>query len=419
MASMRSNLLRTLKPMSNALRQAHLPEAQWRGELDRLTSGLDAAALNWISGYTAALARERGGLARSEYRPDDLASDLGEAQGGLEAQARATVLYGSQTGHGRRLAEQLGHAAERAGLSVRVQSTLDYNTRELAAESLLFIVMSTHGDGDPPDEARAFVDFLHGRRAPKLANLAYSVLALGDSSYPKYCEAGRLMDERLAALGARRLSARVDCDVDYERPAGAWLNQAVIDAGTELGVAGNNGARVRVLTPLSAVSSDPTREHPLEVEVIANQLITGRGSLRAVHHLELALPAGRLEYHPGDALGIVHENPPEAVDRVLELTSLDGHAPVSFEGRELPLHTWLRSERELTRLTRPFIDAHRNRAAAGTAQMAGAGHPADLAGGRPAEERACGMDRFGAGGRTSGADTTPVLDRLESIERRG
>ncbi len=356
--------------MSHALRQSHLPEAEWRSELDRLTLSLDAAALNWISGYTAALARERGGAyGRSEHRPQELAPGFGEAEASLGTQARATVLYGSQTGHGRRLAEQLGDAAARAGLAVRVQSALDYNPRELATESVLFIVMSTHGDGDPPDEARAFVDFLHGRRAPKLGKLAYSVLALGDSSYPKYCEAGRLIDERLVALGGRRLSARVDCDVDYERAAGAWLSEAVIGASAELGVAAIGSARVRALTPLSAVSSDPTRQHPLEVEVIANQLITGRGSLRAVHHLELALPAGRLDYHPGDALGIVHENPPETVERVLELTGLDGHAPVSFDGRELPLHSWLRSERELTRLTRPFIDAHRSRAASGIAQM--------------------------------------------------
>ena len=355
--------------MSNALRQAHLPEAEWRGQLDRLTSGLDAAALNWISGYAAALARERGAYGRSEHRPDEWALDVIGAEGSVGTQARATVLYGSQTGHGQRLAEQLGHAAERAGLAVRVQSALDYDPRELATESVLFIVMSTHGDGDPPDEARAFVDFLHGRRAPKLEKLAYSVLALGDSSYPKYCEAGRLIDERLLALGARRLSARVDCDVDYERPAGEWLNQALIAASTERGVAAKGTARVRVATPLSAVSSDPTREHPLEVEVITNQVITGRGSLRAVHHLELALPAGRLDYQPGDALGIVHENPPETVARVLELTALDGHALVRCDGRELPLHTWLRSERELTRLTRPFIDAHRSRAAAGRAPI--------------------------------------------------
>jgi sulfite reductase (NADPH) flavoprotein alpha-component len=356
--------------MPNALRQVQLPEAEWRGQLERLTSGLDAAALNWISGYTAALASERSAYARLEHGPDALAQEFGAAQTAVEPQVRATVLYGSQTGHGRRLAEQLAHAAERAGLSVRVQSTLDYNPRELASESLLFVVMSTHGDGDPPDEARGFVDFLNGRRAPKLGKLAYSVLALGDSSYPKYCEAGRLIDERLIALGARRLSVRVDCDVDYERAADAWVAQSVIAVGAEQGGAVNGSVRVRALTPLSAVSSDPTREHPLEVEVIANQVITGRGSLRAVHHLELALPAGRLDYHPGDALGVVHENPPEVVERVLELSALDGHAPVSFDGRELPLHSWLRSERELTRLTRPFIDAHRTRATAGAARTA-------------------------------------------------
>jgi sulfite reductase (NADPH) flavoprotein alpha-component len=356
--------------MLNALRQAQLPDAAWRGQLDRLTSDLDAEALNWISGYTAALARERSGLARLEHRPDELALNFGEAAPAHEPLARATVLYGSQTGHGRRLAEQLGHAAERAGLAVRVQSTLDYNPRELGTESVLFVVMSTHGDGDPPDDARAFVDFLNGRRAPKLGKLAYSVLSLGDSSYPKFCEAGRLIDERLAALGARRLAARVDCDVDYERPAGAWLGTAVAAAGAELGGASQGSVRVRAITPLSAVSSDPTREHPLEVEVIANQPITGRGSLRAVHHLELALPPARLDYHPGDALGIVHENPPEVVERVLELTALDGHAPVSFDGKELPLHEWLRSERELTRLTRPFIEAHRARAGAGRAAPA-------------------------------------------------
>ena len=350
--------------MPSALLQTRLPEAEWRDQLDRLTSGLDAAALNWISGFTAALALERGANAPAEP---------------VVAMApQATVLYGSQTGHGRRVAEQLAQDAGRAGLAVRVQSALDYDLRQLAAEKFLFVVMSTHGDGDPPDDARALVEFLNGRRAPRLEQLAYSVLALGDSSYPKYCEAGRLVDERLAALGARRLSGRVDCDVDYEEAAGTWLSLSVAVASAEPGMAGGgllagnaagNSARVRLLTPLTAVPSHATHEHPLEVEVLANQVITGRGSLRPVHHLELALPPGRLEYQPGDALGIRHENPPELVARVLELAALDGDAPVSIDGRELPLRVWLSSERELTRLTRPFTEAHRERAAAGAASI--------------------------------------------------
>ena len=263
--------------MPSALLQTRLPEAEWRDQLDRLTSGLDAAALNWISGFTAALALERGANAPAET---------------VVAMApQATVLYGSQTGHGRRVAEQLAQDAGRAGLAVRVQSALDYDLRQLAAEKFLFVVMSTHGDGDPPDDARALVEFLNGRRAPRLEQLAYSVLALGDSSYPKYCEAGRLVDERLAALGARRLSGRVDCDVDYEEAAVTWLSLSVAVASAEPGMAGGgplagnaagNSARVRLLTPLTAVPSHATHEHPLEVEVLANQVITGRGSLRPV-----------------------------------------------------------------------------------------------------------------------------------------
>ena len=112
--------------------------------------------------------------------------------------------------------------------------------------------MSTHGDGDPPDDARGFIEFLAGKRAPKLEQLQYSVLALGDSSYPRFCETGRLIDERLAALGARRLLDRVDCDLDYERLATPWLEQVVGEAREALGA-----PAVATVTRLRSVPAAP------------------------------------------------------------------------------------------------------------------------------------------------------------------
>src|SRR5262245_22997041 len=107
--------------MSSVLLQTRSPEPEWRGQLEHLTSGLDAAALHWISGFTAALALERSAQAGARRTPEFPA--LAPAS---VAAPRATVLYGSQTGHGRRVAEQLGHAIERSGHAVRVLNAIDY-----------------------------------------------------------------------------------------------------------------------------------------------------------------------------------------------------------------------------------------------------------------------------------------------------
>jgi sulfite reductase (NADPH) flavoprotein alpha-component len=325
-------------------------EAERLALLGRLTEGLDPTALAWVSGYVAGLAADRSAVM---IRPAAVAENRPEAL------VRATVLYGSQTGNGRRIAEQLARTLESQGSAVRLLSTLDYPTRELAQERLLYLVVSTHGDGDPPDDARAFAALVLGKRAPRFEKLAFSVLALGDSSYPKYCETGRLLDERLAALGARRLVPRIDSDVDFERPASIWLQKAAESARTELGA-----PRLAVVTQLRAapVELAATREHPLETEVLGHRGITARQSERSVVHLELAAPAGILAYEPGDAVGIWPENPPETVARILDLVRLDGAVPVAHDGRQMPLGAWLAHEREITRLTKSFLQAHAARA---------------------------------------------------------
>ena len=145
-----------------------------------------------------------------------------------------TLVYGTQTGNSRLLAERLKRQLEASGVAVRAFRAGEYPVRELKNERLLYVVISTQGDGEPPDDARGFFDFVMSKRAPSLETLRFAVLALGDSSYPKYCEVGRVLDERLAQLGAARLVTRADCDLDFEPTATPWLEQALAVSYTHL-----------------------------------------------------------------------------------------------------------------------------------------------------------------------------------------
>ncbi|MGB5102553.1 MAG: assimilatory sulfite reductase (NADPH) flavoprotein subunit [Steroidobacteraceae bacterium] len=326
--------------------------------LRRVMDGLRPDSLQWLSGFAAgvAFARSEGNLALADpFAPPAVA---GAAR--PETSARLAIVYGSQTGNGKRIAERLGRAAESAGLTVRVYAAHDYPLKDLAKERLLSVVMSTHGDGDPPDDARGFIGHIAGKRAPRLDNLAYTVLALGDSSYPRFCATGRQVDERLAALGAKRLVERVDCDVDFERLAVTWLDQVVTRARDALG-----GPQFATVTPLRPTALAPlySRERPFAAPVLANQRITGRDASKDVRHLELSLEGSGLHYQPGDALGVWHDNPATAVEAVLSALGSDGAEQVSIDGRTRSLRDWLRFDREITRLTRPFLVEHASRAA--------------------------------------------------------
>ena len=323
--------------------------------LRRVVDGLEPASLQWLSGFASGVAYARGQVDPVRHEGS---SSTAAVAARPESAARLAIVYGSQTGNGKRIAERLGRAAEAAGLAVRVFAARDYPLKDLAGERLLTVVISTHGDGDPPDDARGFVEHITGKRAPKLDGLAYSVLALGDSSYPKFCETGRQVDERLAALGARRLLPRVDCDVDFERLAAPWLDQVVTGARDAVG-----GPQVATVTRLRSVPTAPLydREQPFEARVVANQRITGSAGSKDVRHIEISLEGSGLKYKPGDALGVWHENPPLVVDAVLGALRLPGELPVALDGVTRTLRDWLAREREITRLTRPFLTRHAQR----------------------------------------------------------
>ncbi|WOB50373.1 assimilatory sulfite reductase (NADPH) flavoprotein subunit [Xanthomonas hydrangeae] len=350
---------------SSALPPSPLPDER-KALLERLVDGLDSASLWWLSGYTA-------GLAQGQPPRSLAVLPGGQPHAIAQASQRLTVLYGSQTGNARREAEQLAAEAEAAGLSVRLLRADAYPTRELASERLLYVVISTQGEGDPPDDAIGLVEFLASRRAPKLPELKYAVLGLGDSSYADFCGIARRIDERLAELGGSRVQPRGEADLDIDSVAAPWRAQALTHAREHL----KSGPPSATITPLrsSAAAAVWSHQHPFAAEVLANQIVSGRDFKgpqfrvyalpgKRVRHLEFSLEGSGLSYEPGDALGIRHRNPPALVDAVLETLRLDGHAAVTIGEETLALNEWLATRRELTKLSRPLLAAHAERARA-------------------------------------------------------
>ena len=319
--------------------------------LAQLAAGADASGLLWASGYLA-------GLARSLDAPVI-------APAPATAVAPATIIYGSQTGNARRAAEALHAKLDAAGLPARLLRADAYSTRELANERLLYVVISTQGEGDPPDDAIGFSEFLLGRRAPKLPQLQFAVLGLGDTSYADFCGIARKLDARLAELGATRVQTLGEADLDIDIVAAPWREQALAHARELLKPA--PATHLATVTPLRPHALPAwSQDKPFVAEVLANQRITGRefrnigfrkyGAVdKDVRHLELSLQGSGLAYEPGDALGIRHRNPDALVDAVLAATKLDGDALVARDGESLALAEWLRDKRELSRIGRPLL----------------------------------------------------------------
>lgn len=325
-------------------------------QLDRLTENLAPADLYWIAAYSAALALRRAA-------PGGIKPAAESALTAVHSVERLSVVYGSQTGNARRIAEQLAGRAEAAGLPVRLLRAGAYPLRELAQERHLVVVISSQGDGDPPDDALGFMEFVTGKRAPSLGLLKFAVLGLGDSSYPRYCAVSRLLDARLAELGASRFAEPGEADVDFEELAGTWSAAVLQTAQAALATLPQSGAA----SPLHVVgpSDRYSRDNPFLAPVLENQSIVARNSDRDVRHLELSLEGSGFRYEPGDAIGVWPRNPSSLVAQWLDVVKLDGTREVEHAGRRLPLSQWLRDERELTRLTRPLLIAHADASGSG------------------------------------------------------
>ncbi len=241
---------------------------------------------------------------------------------GAESKAPLLVLYGSQTGTAEGLAKKTARAAETRGFAARTLCMEKFETVDLTGEEQVLVITSTYGDGEPPDNAHGFWNWLSSDAAPRLDRTRFSVLALGDTNYAQFCEFGKRCDTRLEQLGAQRVHPRVDCDVEYEAPATAWTD-AVFQVLKPM------GGSSATLAIEEETETGWSRSRPFGARLLVNRLLTREGSEKEVRHFEISLPTSGLSYEVGDALGVMPSNCPAVVDDLLAVLGRDGEEAVS------------------------------------------------------------------------------------------
>lgn len=306
----------------------------------------------WLTGYLSA--------ASTKLSATDIATSTTLLEGANALQVEevakvetktATILYGSQTGNSQGLAEKLAQELAGNNVEVTVSSLSNFKLNSLKKLTTLFLVVSTYGEGDPPDNAIQFHDFIHSKRAPKLDHLQYSVLALGDSSYELFCKTGIDFDEQFEKLGAKRIVPRVDCDLDFDGPAAEWI-KSVKEA---LQTTTSSSASVEKDEQKVVQETTYSKNNPYYAEVLEKINLNGRGSNKETYHLELSLEESNLTYEPGDSIGIIPENDERIVDLLIQKIGFDENEQVTIKEGTFTLKEALQKKLEITSLSKPLL----------------------------------------------------------------
>lgn len=322
--------------------------------LNELLPTLAPNQAQWLSGYLAFSSNNNLGAV-----PVQIASaESGTQAVQVAAVKEATVLFGSQTGNAQRLANRLSEQLKQIGYSVVLSPMNKYKATQLKDVKNLFILVSTHGEGEPPDNAKSFYEFLYSKRAPKLAETQFSVLALGDTSYEFFCKTGQDFESRLEELGAKKLADRADCDVDFEAAAAGWI-EAVVEKlnsleGTASVIAPSASGTGIASVPASSVY---TRQNPFQAEILESINLSGRGSGRVTTHLELSLEGSNLTYAPGDAVGIIPHNDENLAKQIIaELGFTESENVILPDKQSTTLLNALVEQLDITTVSKPLLE---------------------------------------------------------------
>ncbi|MFJ2814932.1 sulfite reductase subunit alpha [Streptomyces sp. NPDC087294] len=298
----------------------------------------------WLAGFLAGVA----------------AAGRRDAAAGDAPTATIDVLFGTQTGNAEFLADEVAAGARARGMAGKVAALDSVTPDQLATMSHVVVITSTYGEGELPDNAGLFWEALQSDTAPRLEELRYAVLGLGDRGYDDFCQAAKLIDTRLEQLGAARLQDRIDCDVDFEEPAAAWtatvLDRLAAETGAGSGTGAGSAAGPTGTGGTTGTASGPTRSawnkrNPYPSRLTANRLLTSPDSAKEVRHYEFDLGDSGITYGAGDALAVVAENDDRLVTELLAHLGTTGDEEA--EGR--PLTELLRTAREIRTPSKDLI----------------------------------------------------------------
>jgi sulfite reductase (NADPH) flavoprotein alpha-component len=324
-----------------------------RNELQNVLSKLNREQLLWLGGYITA-AIDFAPSASETAISDPIIEPKAVAQQTIADDTvkskSLTILYGSHSGNSQKVATLANQEAQRRGIESKLVSMEDYNARFLKDEELLLVVVSTHGEGEPPLAAQELYDKLAGKKAPDVTGIPFAVIALGDSSYKNYCQTGYDFHKFLENQGGKPLQEVTTLDTDFVNELPSLL-PAIIKQFAALTAASDLG-KPATETVQSATDTDYlVNGSPVEVNISEKIQLNGRGSDKETWHIEIATDKTGLVYQPGDALEVYANNSAELVDAIIEKQKFDAAQVVVVENRKISLREALVNHYELTIVT--------------------------------------------------------------------
>ena len=292
--------------------------------------------LIWMNGYLSGLLKVSNSIIDLPSIP---AGDL------VPAVNKITIVYGTETGNSKRLATDFATKAKHNKINAKVIGMDQYRLTDLPKEEYLLAIISTHGEGEPPIAAKKFYNHIM-QNGFKLDRLKYSVLALGDTSYPLFCKTGEEVDEQFSKLGGNRIAPLQKCDIEYDVEANTWFDTVL-----------------KALQQKTSSAVTFTESVVAPIKKIGKQIYTGtlqtkinlndRGSNKETWHIEFA--AEGVQYQCGDSIGIVPENASVIVDKIIEVANVDAKKLVQFKNEEVSIYDLLKYKINIVFLTERLV----------------------------------------------------------------